>query len=258
VHLAGFIAVGESVADPARYYRNNVGETLVLLDTLKAAGINRVVFSSSAAVYGQPHRIPITEDHPTWPANPYGWSKLMVERMLADFTPAYGMCSVALRYFNAAGADPDGEIGEGHDPETHLIPLVLDAALGRRETITMFGGDYRRRMEPACAITSTSPIWPTPMSSLSDGCKSGIAGAEAFNIGNGSGFSVKELIGHGGKGDRRNILHVWRRDVAETLPSWSARQKGREVLGWFSAIPRWKIDCPRLAWHRKNWPCRPA
>ena len=142
MHFAAFAYVGESVADPARYYRNNVVGTLTLLEAMRAAGVDSMVFSSSCATYGAPAVLPITEDTPQQPINPYGASKLMAERMLADHAAAYGLKSVALRYFNAAGADPDGEIGEAHDPETHLIPLVLEAAAGRRPHVTVHGDDY--------------------------------------------------------------------------------------------------------------------
>ncbi len=128
IHFAAFIAVGESVQDPAKYYRNNSVGTLTLLEAMRDHGVKPIVFSSTAAMYGMPQAVPIVESHPQWPINPYGWSKFMVERMLEDFGRAYGTRHCALRYFNAAGADPDNEIGEAHDPETHLIPLVLQAA----------------------------------------------------------------------------------------------------------------------------------
>src|SRR5262249_39111715 len=128
--------------DPGKYYRNNVAGSLTLLDAMRYHQIECIVFSSSCATYGNPDKIPIREDVPQRPINPYGASKLMVERMIQDFGSAYGLRSIALRYFNAAGADPEGEIGEDHDPETHLIPLVLDVASGRRPNVTVFGSDY--------------------------------------------------------------------------------------------------------------------
>ncbi len=142
IHFAAFAYVGESVEDPAKYYRNNVVGTLSLLDAVRRAGVDKIVFSSTCATYGIPDKVPITEDAPQNPINPYGRSKLMVERILADYGDAYGLKSVALRYFNAAGADPEGELGEDHDPETHLIPLVLEAASGKRPHITIL----RRRL----------------------------------------------------------------------------------------------------------------
>ncbi|MDX1594787.1 MAG: UDP-glucose 4-epimerase GalE, partial [Gammaproteobacteria bacterium] len=193
MHFAAYAYVGESVAEPGKYWANNVHGTLVLLEALRAHGIDRLVFSSTCAVYGEPSRVPIPEDHVQWPVNPYGWSKLAAERMLADFHLAHGLRSVALRYFNAAGADPEAETGEHHEPETHLIPLVLDAALGKRQEITVFGGDY-----------------PTPdgtcirdyihVSDLADAHVIALDwlgerdAAVAFNLGNGRGFSVREVI----------------------------------------------------------------
>jgi UDP-arabinose 4-epimerase len=142
VHLAAYAYVGESVGDPAKYYLNNVSGTISLLNAMRAAGVNSIVFSSTCAVYGTPETIPITENTPPDPVNPYGATKMMVERILADYHRAYGLRYIALRYFNAAGADPDGEIGEAHDPETHLIPLALDAAAGKRGELTVFGDTY--------------------------------------------------------------------------------------------------------------------
>lgn len=142
IHFAAFCYVGESVQDPAKYYRNNVAGTLTLLEAMRDHGTRPIVFSSTCAVYGTPQSIPLIENHPQWPINPYGWSKFMIERALEDFGRAYGTRHCALRYFNAAGADPDGELGEAHDPETHLIPLVLEAARNPDKPISVFGTDY--------------------------------------------------------------------------------------------------------------------
>ena len=142
MHFAAYSDVGESVVNPAKYYRNNVLGTLTLLEAMRDSGIDHVVFSSTCAVYGEPRSTPISESQPLDPINPYGATKLAVEHMLGDFGKAHGLNSVSLRYFNAAGADPDGEIGEVHQPETHLIPLVLDVALGSRPRISVFGDDY--------------------------------------------------------------------------------------------------------------------
>ena len=142
MHFASFIQVGESVQKPAMYYANNVINTLYLLDAMRVAGVQRFIFSSTAATFGEPQYTPIDERHPQVPINPYGRSKLMMEQVLEDYDRAYGLKSVCLRYFNAAGADPQGELGERHDPETHLIPLVLQAASGRRADIAVFGRDY--------------------------------------------------------------------------------------------------------------------
>ena len=142
MHFAAYAYVGESVTDPGKYYRNNVAGSLTLLEAIRDHHVDKFIFSSTCATYGVPNDIPIKEDQPQNPINPYGASKLMIERILQDFDHAHGIKSVCLRYFNAAGADPDGELGEAHDPETHLIPLVLDAISGRRENIKIFGDDY--------------------------------------------------------------------------------------------------------------------
>lgn len=142
IHFAAYIAVGESVKNPAKYFRNNVSNALNVFEAAVESGVRGVVFSSTAAVYGDPIQVPIPEDHPTIPVNPYGESKLMVERILEWFGQAYGLRSARLRYFNACGADPDGEIGEDHAPETHLIPLAMAAALGRRGALDLYGTDY--------------------------------------------------------------------------------------------------------------------
>ena len=142
MHFAAFAFVGESVQDPAKYYENNVVGSLHLLEAMRAAGVWRIVFSSTTATYGEPEKIPITEDEPQRPINPYGFTKLVVEQALADYAHAYGLGYAALRYFNASGASPAGDLGEDHTPETHLIPLVLQVALGQRERITIFGDDY--------------------------------------------------------------------------------------------------------------------
>ena len=142
VHFAAKCYVGESVTDPAKYYRENVIHTFHLLEEMRAAGVRDLVFSSTCATYGEPQRIPLTEDHPQLPISPYGKTKLHMEHMLADYARAYGLRYAALRYFNAAGASQEGDLGEDHDPETHLIPLVLQVALGKRTEITIFGDDY--------------------------------------------------------------------------------------------------------------------
>ncbi|HEU68999.1 MAG TPA: UDP-glucose 4-epimerase GalE, partial [Candidatus Acetothermia bacterium] len=142
IHFAAHTSVPESVANPAKYYRNNVVAGLTLLEAIVEAGVKAIVFSSSAAVYGNPRKIPIPEDHPQDPTNPYGRTKLIFEGILKDYGAAHGLRHVSLRYFNAAGSDPEGEIGEVHDPETHLIPIVLEVAAGRRREVRIFGTDY--------------------------------------------------------------------------------------------------------------------
>ena len=142
MHFAAASLVGESMLEPARYWRNNLVQTLTLLDTMVECGVKQFIFSSTAAVYGNPIEVPITEQHPQLPINPYGNSKLAVEKALQDYSRAYGLRSITLRYFNAAGAHPDGSLGERHEPETHLIPLVLQVASGRREFISRFGSKF--------------------------------------------------------------------------------------------------------------------
>ncbi len=193
MHFAAYAYVGESMENPARYYRNNVAGSLTLMEVARDRGVQRFIFSSTCATYGMPRRIPIPEDHPQDPISPYGASKLMVERMLQDFERAYGMRSVSLRYFNAAGADPAGETGEDHDPETHLIPLVLDAAAGRRPHVTVLGDDYETP-DGTCIrdyihVTDLAEAHVLALRAL----QAGSAGS-AYNLGNGIGFSVKEVI----------------------------------------------------------------
>lgn len=193
MHFAAFAYVGESVTDPAKYYRNNVVGTLSLLDVMRAAQVEQIVFSSTCAVYGIQDRMPITEDTPALPINPYGASKLMVERILSDYSVAYGMKAVALRYFNAAGCDPDGQIGEDHSPETHLIPLVLDAASGRRPAITVFGNDYPTP-DGTCVrdyihVSDLADAHVKALERLGGGeCR------PCYNLGTGEGISVQQLI----------------------------------------------------------------
>ena len=199
MHFAAYAYVGESVADPFKYYRNNVAGTLTLLEAMRDQGIDRLIFSSTCATYGEPDQVPIPESHRLQPINPYGASKLMVERMLADAGAAYGLRSIALRYFNAAGADPDGEIGEDHDPETHLIPLVLDAAAGKRPHVTIFGDDYATA-DGSCIrdyihVTDLAQAHVLALRELEgSACEQSETLFRAYNLGNGQGFSVKEVI----------------------------------------------------------------
>jgi UDP-glucose-4-epimerase GalE len=193
MHFAAYAYVGESVEKPSKYYHNNVAGTLTLLESMRSCGIDKIIFSSTCATYGMPEQIPIPEDHPQNPINPYGRSKLMIEWILKDFAAAYDMRYVSLRYFNAAGADPDAEIGENHDPETHLIPLVLDAALSQREHIEIFGTDYDTP-DGTCIrdyihVTDLADAHLLALKYLLGGGKS-----DVFNLGNGKGFSVREVI----------------------------------------------------------------
>lgn len=193
MHFASYIMVGESVVDPAAYYRNNVSNTQNLMDAMVEHNVSSLIFSSTAAIFGDPQYTPIDEDHPKDPVNPYGRTKLMVEQMLTDYDRAYGLKSNCLRYFNAAGADPSGLLGERHDPESHLIPLVLMVASGRRESITVFGQDYGTEdgtcirdyihVSDLCDVhhLALQRLWADRTSNV-------------YNLGNGNGFSVRDVI----------------------------------------------------------------
>ena len=204
MHFASFIEVGESIHSPAKYYNNNVTNTQNLLDAMVKHGVLNFIFSSTAAVFGEPEYVPIDEKHSMSPINPYGRTKLIVEQMLSDYDHAYGLKSVALRYFNAAGADPETRIGERHIPESHLIPLVLQAASGRRDSISIFGQDYDtpdgtciRDYIHICDLCDAHLL---AIKSLQVNNKSA-----AYNLGNGTGFSVKEVIDTALKVTGKNI-----------------------------------------------------
>jgi len=193
MHFASFIQVGESINNPSIYYKNNVSNTLNLLDTMVRHKVLSFIFSSTAAIFGEPQATLINEGHTTQPMNPYGRSKLMVEEALKDYDTAYGLKSVCLRYFNAAGADIETELGERHDPETHLIPLILQAASGKRDAITIFGNDYPT-VDGTCIrdyihIQDLCTAHLLAINYLKDNATS-----HAFNLGNGKGFSVQEVI----------------------------------------------------------------
>jgi UDP-arabinose 4-epimerase len=247
MHFAAYAYVGESIADPGKYYRNNVGGSLNLVEAARDHGIARFVFSSTCATYGIPDALPIREDTLQRPINPYGASKLMVERMLVDFRAAHGLASIALRYFNAAGADPDGEIGEDHDPETHLIPVVLDAASGRRAHVPVFGADYDTP-DGTCVrdyihVTDLAEAHVLALTALGKG-----AGRAAYNLGNGSGFSVREVIRTVERvsGCRVPVEESPRRpgDPAALV---SDASRARADLGWQPSINS-LADIVRTAW----------
>jgi UDP-glucose 4-epimerase len=195
MHFASFIQVGESVQHPALYYQNNVVKTLALLDAMRSHGVQRFIFSSTAATFGEPQYSPMDERHPQRPLNPYGRSKLMVEQVLADYAQAYGLRSVSLRYFNAAGADPEGQLGERHEPETHLIPLVLQVAAGRRPHLQVFGRDYDTP-DGTCVrdYVHVEDLCSAHWLALQSLMKAEAAGCQAYNLGSGHGFSVQEVV----------------------------------------------------------------
>ena len=232
MHFAAFCYVGESVNDPGKYYRNNVAATLALLETIVENDILNFIFSSTCAVYGKPMEIPIKEDHPQYPINPYGRTKLMVEQIMDDFGEAYGLKSVSLRYFNAAGADPDGELGEDHRPETHLIPLVLQTALNRQETINIFGNDYPTN-DGTCIrdyihINDLAQAHLLALERLMSGNPGG-----PYNLGNGNGYSVKQVVDVArqvtGKPIPSNIVERRPGDPAVLIGS---SEKAVKELGW--------------------------
>jgi len=231
-HFAASCYVGVSVDNPASYYDNNVATTLNLLDAMRASDVNRFIFSSTCATYGNPVQEYMDETHPQWPINPYGWTKFMVERILADYDSAYGLRHVALRYFNAAGAHPEGSIGEHHDPETHLIPLVIHAAQGRRSDIKVFGDDYDTP-DGTCIrdyihILDLSEAHILGLEHLRAGKPSG-----AFNLGNGAGYSVMEVIRMveevTGKPIQRDVQG---RRVGDPPRLVGNSAHAQEVLGW--------------------------
>ena len=232
MHFAAFTYVGESVQNPAIYYQNNVAATLSLLASMIDAKVNNFIFSSSCAVYGEPVEIPISEAHPQAPISPYGRTKRMVEEILGDFGNAYGLSSIALRYFNAAGADPDGQIGEVHDPETHLIPLVLQAALGQRDSIQVFGNDYATG-DGTCVrdyihINDLASAHLLALERLLNGHTGG-----AFNLGNGEGYSVMDVIETARNVTGKPISHqVTDRRKGDPAVLIGSSQKAKDELGW--------------------------
>jgi UDP-glucose 4-epimerase len=263
LHFAAYAYVGESVTDPAKYYRNNLGDTLTLLEALVASERPLpIVFSSTCATYGPPQQVPMTEEHPQAPINPYGHSKLMVEQLLKDFGRAYGLPSVIFRYFNAAGADPVGDLGEDHDPETHLIPRVLDAMSGREPYLQIFGDDY-----------------PTPDGTcirdyihVSDLADAHVLGLERllrlresdqpvtapliYNLGNGTGYSVQQVIEAAKAVTSRGLLaHVAKRREGDPAQLVASAAKAQRELDWRPRYPDLETIIQHAwAWHRKRHP----
>ena len=232
MHFAAYAYVGESVTQPDKYYRNNVVGTLTLLEAMVAANIKTFVFSSTCATYGVPQQTPITEDHPQAPINPYGATKLMVERILRDFDVAYGLKSVIFRYFNAAGADPNGVIGEDHNPETHLIPLILLTALGKRDAITVYGSDYPTPdgtcLRDYIHVTDLAEAHVLGLKYLLNSNKS-----EIFNLGNGNGFSVKEVIDTAKQVTGKPIKVLFGDRRAGDPPALvGSSEKAKKILNW--------------------------
>lgn len=232
VHFAAYAYVGESVTNPSKYYANNIAGTQSLLDAARQAGIGRVVFSSTCATYGMPLTPVIDESHPQAPINPYGFTKLVVERMLADYRTAYGMTSICLRYFNAAGADPDEEIGEAHDPETHLIPLVLRAGLGRLPPVTVFGRDYDTP-DGTCIrdYVHVSDLATAHVAALEQ--TGGTPTRAAYNLGTGIGHSVQQIIDRAGAVIGRAVPHTdGPRRAGDPDRLVAAAARSQQELGW--------------------------
>ncbi len=253
MHFAAFAYVGESVDNPCKYYRNNFAGSLNLIEAAVDHGIENFIFSSTCATYGVPEFLPIDEQTDQNPINPYGASKLMVERLLADVAAAHGMRYIALRYFNAAGADPDGQIGEVHDPETHLIPLVLDAASGRRANISVFGTDYDTA-DGTCIrdyihVTDLAAAHVRSLVTLLDGGPS-----QVFNLGLGFGFSVLEVIAAVEAVSGLDVPVVYGdRRAGDPAVLVSNPNRAMEVLGWqpeFTDLEA--IIATAWAWHQKH------
>ena len=253
-HFAALSVVGSSITHPADYYQNNLAKTLVLLDSMRDFEVNNIIFSSTAAIFGEPIYVPIDESHPKRPVNPYGASKLMVESVLADYADAYGLSSVSLRYFNACGAEPDSGLGEDHYPETHLIPIALQAALGLRPHLEIFGTDYPTT-DGTCVrdyvhVTDLCAAHFSAYRKLVDGS---LKGASCFNLGNGDGFSVKQVVDV-----VRSIvaedglkLHVVEREARVGDPSVliADSKVSRHVLDW---IPKYR-DLDSMVRHAWAW-----
>ncbi len=249
VHLASLIAAGASVVQPADYYQNNVAGTLALLQAMREAGVGRLVFSSSAAVYGEPRTTPIDEDHPKLPINPYGGSKLMCERMIEDFAAAYGVRAASLRYFNAAGAEPGGEIGEAHRNETHLIPLVLEAAAGLRRHVAIFGTDYATR-DGTCLRDYVHVCDVADAHLLALRFLEQQAGAHSFNLGSGSGSTVREVVAAAERITGRKVATEERpRRPGDPTALLADPARARDILGWKPRYPALD-DQISTAW---NW-----
>jgi len=259
LHFAAFALVGESVTEPAKYYDNNVTGTLSLLAGMRAAGCDALVFSSTCAVYGQPAQVPIVEDTRPDPINPYGASKLMVERILSDFRPAYGLRSIALRYFNACGADPDSEIGELRDPETHLIPRAMMALQGHIADFAVFGSDFDTPDGTAIRdyvhVADLADAHVAALRHLLSGAPGGV-----FNLGTGRGHSVRE------------VLDAIEREAGERLPDVTGPRRAgdpavlvadpvraRSELGFDPMLSDLAtIVRTSWAWHRRMHPRRNA
>lgn len=252
MHFAAFALVNESVNDPALYYRNNIIATIELLDAMMEAGVKKFVFSSTTATYGEPDVIPIAEDTLQQPINPYGFTKLVVEQALADYAAAYGLGYAALRYFNAAGARPDGTIGEDHDPESHLIPIVLQVALGQREHITVFGDDYPT--PDGTCIRDYIHVDDLSAAHLVALEKLELGKGMCINLGTGKGTSVREIIDACREVTGHPIPEVMGQRRAGDPPELVANAAlAKELLSWETQYndPKSIIETA-WNWHKNN------
>jgi UDP-glucose-4-epimerase GalE len=253
VHFAAHALVGESMTDPAKYFRNNTVGTLNLLNAMHTAGVGTIVFSSTCATYGDPVRVPIDETHPQAPVNPYGESKLMVEKFLRWYGEVYGLRWMALRYFNAAGADPDGEIGEDHDPESHLIPLVIGAAQGLRPPVKIFGTDYPTPDGTAVRdyvhVMDLASAHLAALDRLGAGTPS-----QAINLGTGRGHSVREVVETVARTGGRPVPAIESSRRAGDPPELvAAPDRARDVLGWTCRYASLETIVQHAwAWHEKH------
>jgi UDP-glucose-4-epimerase GalE len=253
LHFASLIQVGESYLNPRKYYTHNLSTSLNLFDAMLEAGIKKIIFSSSAAVYGAPRKIPITESHPLSPINPYGHTKLFVERILEDYDKAYGLKFISLRYFNAAGADPENQLGEMHDPETHLIPNILLFLLGRKPAFELYGTKFPTADGTAIRdyihVTDLAEAHVLALRKLLDSEES-----EAINLGASRGFSVLEVIRKVEEVTGRKVAFTARPERLGDVPVLLAsREKAERILGWklrFSDLET--IVRTAWSWHRKS------
>jgi UDP-glucose-4-epimerase GalE len=257
MHFAAYAYVGESVTDPMKYYENNLGNTLTLLHCMLERGIRYFIFSSTCATYGNPVSVPIEETHPQIPINPYGKSKLMIEHILQDYDRAYGLRFMSLRYFNAAGADPECQTGEDHDPETHLIPIVLEVALGRRKSVHVFGTDYDTP-DGSCVrdyvhVTDLARAHTSALDRLVNGAES-----DACNLGTGKGYSVLEVIEAASRVTSVKIQHtVTGRRPGDPAVLLASGSKARDMLDW---VPDYtdieSIIATAWHWHKTHFQSR--
>lgn len=232
IHFAAFSLVGESMHSPGKYYNNNIGGTLSLLEAMRIASVNKIVFSSTAATFGEPEYTPIDEKHPQNPTNVYGRTKLYMEGMLRDFDNAYGIKSIALRYFNACGAHKSGKIGEDHNPETHLVPIIMQSLLGARGAVTVFGDDYNT-FDGTCIrdyihVTDLAQAHVLAVDKLLNGGDS-----DVFNLGNGNGFSVLDIISAAQRATGLKVnYNIGQRREGDPAILIAGSQKAKDVLGW--------------------------